>query len=150
KLPMVSIGIPLPGLPYVAVDNESGLRSVITHLIADHGKRKIAFIRGPRGNEEAGQRYAVYREVLTAHGLSLDDRYVVDGAFHTPSGRQAAEELLARGLEMDAVVSANDEMAIGAIETFELHGLRVPRRLAVVGFDDTDMAKFTSPALTTV
>ena len=149
-LPMVSIGIPVAGLPHVLVDNESGLREVIHHLITVHGKKKIAFIRGPLGNEEAGQRFRVYREVLAAHDLPIDERCIVEGGFHTPSGRLAAEELLRRGAEFDAVVSANDEMAIGAIETFEARGFRVPRRIAVVGFDDTDMAKFTSPALTTV
>jgi phosphoserine phosphatase RsbU/P len=150
KLPVVSIGIPVAGLPHVVVDNETGFRQVIAHLITEHGKKKIAFIRGPRGNQEANQRFDVFRETLAAHHLAMDDRRVVEGAFHTPSGRAAAEELIRRGIEIDAVVSANDEMAIGAIEMFESRGLRVPRRIAVVGFDDTDMAKFTSPALTTV
>jgi sigma-B regulation protein RsbU (phosphoserine phosphatase) len=150
KLPVVSIGIPVAGLPHVVVDNETGLRQVIDHLITAHDKKKIAFIRGPGGNVEADQRLRVYREVLAAHQLPFDERRIVEGAFHTPSGRLAAQELLDRGIEIDAVVSANDEMAIGAIETFESRGFRVPRRIAVVGFDDTDMAKFTSPALTTV
>ena len=149
-LPVVSVGIPIAGLPQVLVDNESGLREVIAHLITVHGKKKIAFIRGPQGNVEAGHRFRVYREVLAAHDLPVDEQCIVQGEFHTPSGRLAAEELLRRGVEFDAVVSANDEMAIGAIETFEALGVRIPRRVAVVGFDDTDMAKFTSPALTTV
>jgi DNA-binding LacI/PurR family transcriptional regulator/signal transduction histidine kinase len=150
SLPIVSIGIPVAGIPHVRVDNETGLRQVIGHLVTKHGKRRIAFIRGPRGNQEAEQRFAVYREVLAEHQIAFADRYVVEGAFNTPSGRMAAEVLLERGVEFDAVVAANDEMALGAIETLEQRGYRVPRRVAVVGFDDTDMAKFASPALTTV
>jgi DNA-binding LacI/PurR family transcriptional regulator/signal transduction histidine kinase len=149
-MPLVSIGIPVAGRPHVVVDNESGLRRVISHLVTEHGKKKIAFIRGPRGNVEADERLRVFRETIGQHGLIVDESLVVDGWFNTPSGRAAAEELLGRGVEFDSVVSANDEMAIGAIEALEARGFRVPRRIAVVGFDDTDMAKFTSPALTTV
>ena len=153
-VPLVSIGIALEGYPSVQVDNAFGARAAVTHLIRDHGKRRIAYIRGPRGSTEADVRVEAYRAALEPEGLEADPRWIVDGDFTRTSGNRAIGVLLdERGIKpesLDAIAAANDYMALGAIEELGKRGLRVPENLAVVGFDDVDSARLARPALTTV
>ncbi|HEX7454019.1 MAG TPA: substrate-binding domain-containing protein, partial [Polyangiaceae bacterium] len=151
KLPRVSVAAPLPGMASVVVDNRTGLESAITHLIRSHSCREIAFVRGPEQNLDAELRYEVYRTVLAAHGIELDSRLVASGDFLTESGRRAVTELYdQRGARPEAIVTANDQMALGVLEALAERKIRVPDDVAVVGFDDIEEARFTSPPLTTV
>jgi sigma-B regulation protein RsbU (phosphoserine phosphatase) len=153
-VPLVSIGIPIEGYPSVQVDNAFGARAAVTHLIRDHGKRRIAYIRGPRGSTEADVRVEAYRSALELEQIELDPRWIVDGDFTRPSGHRAVGILFdERGIKpdsLDAIAAANDYMALAAIEELGKRGLRVPENLAVVGFDDVDSARLARPALTTV
>ncbi len=150
-LPMVSIALPLEGVPGLRVDSLTGMRRVVDHLLEAHGKRRVAFIRGPVGQQEADERYQAYCNSLKSHRIPLDLRLVAKGDYTYASGVQAAEALLkAVGLDFDAVVSANDSMALGVIEVFKAHGIRVPDDVAVTGFDDTDDGRYNQPPLTTV
>ncbi len=150
-LPSVSIAVELPGMASIVVDNRTGIESAITHLIRSHACRQIAFVRGPDANPEAELRYEVYRSVLNAHGLRFDEQLVVDGNFLTDSGKSAIFELFQRrGMRPDAIVAANDQMALGALEALAALHVKVPEDIAVVGFDDIEEARFTSPPLTTV
>lgn len=150
-LPRVSIAVELPGMASIVVDNRTGIDSAITHLIKTHDCRRIAFVRGPEQNLEAELRYDVYRSALLAHGLAFDPKLVTSGDFLIESGRQAVEELYGtRGLLPDAIVTANDQMAVGVLEALTARKVSVPNDVAVVGFDDIEEARFTSPPLTTV
>lgn len=146
----VCIAYRLASTPNVIVDNEIGLRSVIEHLVVAHDYRRIAFIRGPAVNEEAEQRYAVYREVLEKHGILLDEKLVLQGDFNRLSGFACMRELLYRKVAFQAIVAANDLMALGALEVLKANGIRVPDEVALVGFDDVDEARLAIPQLTTV
>jgi PAS domain S-box-containing protein len=150
-LPIVNIAMALEGLPSVVVDNQKGMREAIAHLIEAHGCRRIAFIRGPEANPDAEQRYLAYAGTLAEHGLSLDPRLVVPGNFLAPTGAEAMRYLLdERQGQFEAVVTANDEMAMGALNTLHERGVRVPDDVRLVGFDDIEEAGFTDPPLTTV
>ena len=150
-LPMCSIAVALPGIPSVLVDNATGMRAALVHLIEAHGRRHVAFIRGPAANAEAERRYRVYRDVLTERGLPFDPALVVIGDFQRRAGVDAIRTLLdERGLEIDAVAAASDSMALGVIDALRARGRRVPEEIAVVGFDDVEEARFATPALTTV
>ena len=150
-LPRVSIGMVVPGIPSVLVDNTQGMREAIAHLIETHGYRRIAFIRGPEGNEEAEQRYQVYTEVLAEHKLPLDPDLVTPGDFAPPAGTAAVRLLLdERKVGLQAIVAANDMMALAAIDALQARGIRVPSDVAVVGFDDIEEAMTVTPSLTTV
>jgi DNA-binding LacI/PurR family transcriptional regulator/anti-anti-sigma regulatory factor/putative methionine-R-sulfoxide reductase with GAF domain len=150
--PMPMVGITLvPGLPSVVVDNEVGMRAVVTHLIEVHGYRRIAFICGPENNEEAALRYRAYADVLIEHDIPLDPALVAPGMFLYESGGEAIHLLLdERGVAFEAVVAANDWMALGALAALEDRGIRVPDDVAVTGFDDTKEATASLPPLTTV
>ncbi len=149
-LPMSSIGVALPGIPSVLVDNRPGMEAVVEHLILRHGRRRLAFLGGTPANPEAEERLGVYREMLDRHGLPFDPALVEPGYFVSRSGAAAMETILRRGVPFDAVVAANDSMAFGAMTTLRQHGRRIPDDVPVTGFDDLALARLSNPALTTV
>jgi DNA-binding LacI/PurR family transcriptional regulator/signal transduction histidine kinase/ActR/RegA family two-component response regulator len=150
SVPVCSVGAEVPGIPSIVVDNRPGMAALIEHLIGVHGKRRIAFIGGAPRNADAEARFAVYREVLARNDIAFDPRLVTSGFFHAPSGAKAALELLDRCVPFDALVVANDGMALSAVEAIKSRGMRVPRDLVVTGFDDLVLARIASPPLTTV
>ena len=154
-LPMVSIARALPDIPSILVDNTEGMHSVITHLIETHGYRRIAFIRGPEIHQEAEQRYHAYTEGLTKYGITFDPDLVAGGDFTEPAGAQAIRLLLDQrkllpGKDFEAIISANDTMALGVLEVLQARGIRVPADVALVGFDDKEDSQYTIPSMTTV
>jgi DNA-binding LacI/PurR family transcriptional regulator len=153
-VPLCSLGIAVPDRPSVIVDNGNGVHSAVLHLIKTHGAERIAFIRGPSGGAEAEERLAAYRAALAEGGLKEDPRYELDGDFTRPSGVAAVQMLLDErrvpAAALDAVVAANDYMALGAMEELGRRGIHVPNEVAVVGFDDIASASLAHPALTTV
>ncbi|MEO8180539.1 MAG: substrate-binding domain-containing protein [Deltaproteobacteria bacterium] len=152
-LPLCSVGLPLPDAPSVTVDNEAGMAMVVRHLIEHHSARQIAFISGPTASAESELRVAAYRRVLQQHGLAIQEQQLVPGDFMMESGALAVHTLAKRfgpRLEqLDAIVAANDNMAIGAMDELGGLGIAVPDRIAVVGFDDIEEARLTEPSLTT-
>jgi DNA-binding LacI/PurR family transcriptional regulator/signal transduction histidine kinase/ActR/RegA family two-component response regulator len=144
-----SIGIELPGIPSLVLDNRLGMEAVVEHLVRDHGRRKIAFLAGTPENPEAKVRFDAYQAVLARHGIAADPALIARGYFRTNSAKVAMEEILARGVELDGVVAANDEMATGAIDVLRKHGRRVPQDIPVTGFDDLMLARLGNPPLTT-
>ena len=145
-----SIGIELPGVPSLVLDNRPGMEAVVEHLIRDHGRRKIAFLEGTPENPEAKVRLEAYQTVLSRHGIAFDPALIARGHFRTNSAKVAMEEILARDVTIDGVVAANDEMATGAVDVLRKHGLRVPQDIPVTGFDDLMLARLGNPPLTTV
>lgn len=149
-LPLISTAYRLPDYSSVIIDNEAGMRAVLEHVVAHHGRRRVAFIRGPEGNQEAERRFTVYRQVLDDYRIDFDAKLVFDGSFARDSGIEAAQRLLASGVAFDALAAANDLMALGAMETLRGSGIRIPEQTIVVGFDDIEDSRFAMPQLTTV
>jgi DNA-binding LacI/PurR family transcriptional regulator/serine phosphatase RsbU (regulator of sigma subunit) len=136
-------------LPSVRVDNSSGVKDMTTHLIEAHGKRRIGFIAG-HGFESA-ERQSGYEEALRNAGIPFDPHLVYPGDFLGASGAAAvARWFRPNNFMCDALVAANDWMAIGAMEALHARQVRVPEDVALVGFDDVEQASFTSPPLTTI
>jgi DNA-binding LacI/PurR family transcriptional regulator len=134
---------------FVDVDNTGGGRQAVTHLVAT-GRRRIASIAGPQDMGVGLARLAGYREACTAAGLAVDEQLIAYGDFSEPSGAAAMRQLLARRPDLDAVFVASDLMAAGALRTLREAGRRVPDDVAVVGFEDSAIARQTEPPLTTV
>ncbi|HEY7374177.1 MAG TPA: SpoIIE family protein phosphatase [Polyangia bacterium] len=148
-LPTCMIGSHEPGVPSVVIDNSSGVRALTRHLIEKHDCRRIAFVTGH--GREAEQRLAGYRAAHGDRELRPDDRLMIRGDFRFSAGQEAVAQLFdPGGPGCDAIVAANDWMALGALEALRSRGLRVPEDVAVVGFDDVEEARFTTPPLTTV
>jgi DNA-binding LacI/PurR family transcriptional regulator len=150
-LPVCSIGGALAGAVEVAVDNRAGVRQALTHLAQTCGRRRIAFVKGPQGNDEAQERFQVYREAVEDLRLANEADLVVEGDFLEPSGARAVKILLDdRRLGFDALMCASDLMAIGAMRELAERKVAVPQKVAVVGFDDIQAARFAAPSLATV
>ena len=113
------------------MNNEQGTRAVVEHLIVRHGARRIAYIAGPEPNSEAQARYRGYLAALGRHGLEPNDALVTRGDFSIPTGVTAMRELLGRGVGFDAIVAANDYMAIAALDVLREHGYARPAGRAV-------------------
>jgi DNA-binding LacI/PurR family transcriptional regulator/signal transduction histidine kinase/ActR/RegA family two-component response regulator len=145
-----SIGLVVPGMPSVVVDNRPGMAALVEHVIEAHGRKRLAFITGPPKNPDSETRFAVFREVLAAHDIEFDPRLVATGYFHSASGARAAIELCETGLPFDGLIVANDAMALSAVEALRTRGMRVPRDVVVTGFDDLVSSRLASPPLTTV
>ncbi len=150
KLPMVCLGPEIKSVPTIVVDNDKGMRDLVAHLVETHSCSKIAFLRGPQGNQEAELRYHSFNKALLDHGIQPDEKLVVKGDFSRDAGAKAVQYLYNSSLHFDALVCANDDMALGALKMFhELH-IKVPEEVLVAGFDDIEECAFSSPPLTTV
>ncbi|MER7515532.1 LacI family DNA-binding transcriptional regulator [Streptomyces sp. NPDC126499] len=134
---------------YVDTDNVGGARAAVRHL-AGGGRKAIAAITGPPDMYVAQCRLRGYREALADAGLPEVPSLVVEGDFTEASGRRAMAELIERHPAVDAVFAASDSMAAGALTALLAAGRRVPEDVAVVGFDDFELAERTEPPLTTV
>jgi DNA-binding LacI/PurR family transcriptional regulator len=153
-MPLCCMGVPIPGIVSVRVDNATGISDAVGHLVKVHAKQNIGFIRGPAQSDEAEVRYAAYREALFAHGINPDPRWVADGDYNRPSGSQAVRSILDQKRvsvhALDALVCANDYMALGALDELGRRGINVPEQIALIGFDDVASAAASRPALTTI
>ena len=134
--PHVSIDVPQEGAVCILFDDAISVSELTEHLINEHGARRIAFISGPLNSNVCIARLEACREAMRKHGLELDDKLVFDGEWTRVGGRRAAEMIMESGGQLpDAVICANDDMALSVIECFNEHGVRVPRDVAVTGFD---------------
>ena len=151
-LPVVGIGTKFPGIPTVSAENRRGMRNLLSHLLKDHGYRRIAFISGPGVGQEAEERLAGYRDALAEYGIQEDPELIIPGDFSFHSGVSAVHALLNRGKlsDVEALVGINDASIYGALYELERRGFSVPRDLKVAGFDDAEEIEYQSVPLTTV
>lgn len=148
-LPVCSIGLRIPGIPSVLPDNRL-ISLAVEHLAEVHGCRRFAYIGGPSVNEEAVIRRTAVRACLEKLGLPLAPELDESGVFTLASGCEAASRMLASKVPFDALVVANDTMALGAISILKKHGIKVPEDVKVTGFDDIPAGRFNAPRLTTM
>jgi LacI family transcriptional regulator len=150
-LPVVVTGraIKAPNLVALDFDNFEGARLATHHLLA-LGHRRIAFITGDAGHPDAVERLRGYRAAMEAADLSFEPELVVPGLFSEESGLSAVGRLIDSRQPFSAIFAANDQMAYGACLGLHRRGLRVPRDVSVVGFDDLLTSRYFVPPLTTV
>ncbi|MFI0979561.1 LacI family DNA-binding transcriptional regulator [Streptomyces sp. NPDC021093] len=136
-------------LPWVDADNVSGARQAVAHLAA-RGRRRIATVTGRLDIYGAQCRLTGYRDGLAEAGLPVDEALIVPADFTEEGGRAAMETLLAQDPAPDAVFVASDVMAAGARQVLRARSVRVPEDIAMVGFDDSSIARHMDPPLTSV
>lgn len=148
RVPMVTAGDALAGdVPAVYVDQAGGARLATNHLL-EHGAERIWHVAGPRSWLHAQARARGWRSALKAAGLQPPG--VLYGDWTPASGYRAGLLLVEKIQEVDAVFVANDQMALGVLRAFHEHGIRVPRDVLLVGFDDIPEAAYFAPPLTTI
>ena len=130
-------------------DNIGGMTALARHLTGEHGYRRLCFVAGPKDAPDAAERYSAFEQAVAATpGSGIDQ--VVHGDFSEDSGIAAARILLGRSSLPQAVVCANDQMAIGAVRELQRAGVSIPADVAVTGFDDVYPSRVVEPPLTTV
>jgi diguanylate cyclase (GGDEF)-like protein len=150
-LPMVSMGQSILGEDAVSIDGGDGMRRIMRHLIEDHGFRDFAYVSGPLANEDAAARYEAFCAALASAGIPLREDSVYEGNFLPPSGESAVAEFFdRRGIKPQAIVCANDLMAVGAWNAVRQRGLTVPFDVAITGYDDALLYNALPTQFTTV
>ncbi len=133
----------------IVVDNRAGAYEAAAHLIA-HGHQRIAIISGPANSPDNMERMQGYQTALQDAKLAQLKELTISGRFQYEGGRIAAIQLLEAASPPTAILAANDEMAVGAIDAAQQKGRLIPQDLAVIGFDDIQVAALVHPTLTTV
>jgi DNA-binding LacI/PurR family transcriptional regulator/DNA-binding CsgD family transcriptional regulator len=150
-LPVITIGMSVPGIPGIITDNRSGISAIVKHFIEIHRAKRIAFLGGPATSPDAKERLESFLDAVRENGLAVRDDLVFLGDFSFRGSQDLAASInTENGLPFDAIVSANDDMALGFMSTLKKRGFRAPSDYAVSGFDDVPDAEHFNPALTTV
>ena len=148
-VPMLSLEVDVPNMSCIKTENYKGMKDLALHLVEKHDVKKILYFNGVKGNAENAIRRQAVIDVLNEHGLELFDEIDCDFSFYSAYVRMNA--YLNAGKELpDAVVCANDEMALGVNSSVFEHGFRVPEDVIVTGFDMIKNGQHTIPILATV
>ncbi|WP_460531771.1 substrate-binding domain-containing protein [Flindersiella endophytica] len=156
ELPVISLNRQLEDHQTLTLDSYRGMCEAISHLIEQHGRRRLAFIKGPTANPVTSERYRAYVDTLARHGIPFDPRLVSAPAdFRRDAGIAATQVILdARGLragrDFDGLVACSDFFAVDALRLLRDRGIAVPEQVAVVSFNDSPEAWQVDPPLTSV
>ena len=149
--PVISIANDLEKFYYVGIDNYAAMRSVIEHLHRSLGAGDFWFAMGPADNFEVQQRTRALMDYCRERDLPWSDRRVYYESFTVQCGEHAFEALLSRnGRLPQAIICANDRIALGVCHAAEAHGFAIPRDFMVTGFDNDDISPYLTPSLTSL
>lgn len=148
-IPIITLDSKIAGYPCLQTDSTSGLRDAIEHLITVHNRKHICFVSGRRTNDDAIERLNVYRTVMRSHNIPVTEDMIVYGDYSEYSNA-VVSELLDKNPDADAIVFANDQMAIGGYQELKRRNIKIGQDISVVGFDNSPASVTMSPPLTTV
>jgi diguanylate cyclase (GGDEF)-like protein len=149
-IPVIAMEKHLPGRINISMRYKDGFKSIVRHVIEVHGCRKINMLAGPKGDHFSEGRIEAYKEVLAENSIPFEERRLLHGDFWDRPAREATREFIRLGDEIDAIVCANDAMAIACADELITHGYRVPEDIIVTGFDGIKSGFFNVPAISTV
>ena len=147
--PVVSVRMTIPGVNTVLVDNTTCMEAVIRHVIEDHFARNICFMTGPKDHFDAIQRLESFKSIMASYDLPVTDDQIYYGDFWKYQGPAACDHFLAGTEKPDAVICANDYMAVSVASELIARGYRVPDDVIVTGYDGLDYGLTFSPSITT-
>lgn len=133
----------------VSVDNDDAVRQAVEHL-AGLGHRRIGIMNGSLMSVDGVERFEAFKKAIAGAGLAYDERWAGNANFADAEAAAEMKRILALKERPTAMFCANDLMAMGAIRAAEAAGLRVPRDLSFVGFDDLQAGEWFTPAITTM
>lgn len=151
SLPVVAAGREIPGAGCIFIDSEngSGVTTAYNYL-SSLGHKDIAFVGGQPGVTITETRLESYKKAAAASGREVREDLISLSDYYLPDGYQAAEALISRNVPFTAVITMNDNVALGAIRAFADHGLAVPRDVALISCDRFYFADYTIPRLTSI
>lgn len=152
-IPAVAIGCELEGCTLVHFDNRKAQQEMAEHIILEHGARRLVYLTGNMSNEcpEGLERLEGFQDACRGNRIPEENIKIIRCTWRTSDGVNVARRWIRDKLPLpDAFICANDEMALGLMETLQESGLRVPRDVLVCGFDNLTSAELSSPRLSTV
>ncbi len=150
-IPAVCIDNDVSDFYTIGIENETAMRHMVEHFVHHHGFRRINYVSGPVDNIDSRQRLQAYRSVLEENGIPVEEERIYHGNFVAKDGTEAIRTFLHSSLEFpEAIICANDAMAIAAMNALAQHGVRVPEDVAVSGFDYIYNGRNYAPSLTSV
>jgi LacI family transcriptional regulator len=149
RIPVVLLARPIvAGCDAVSAESFRSAKALTEHLLA-HGRRRLSFVGDPDGSPDVQERYLGFTKALSASDTSAVGPIIKVG-FRERSGAEVAAQVLACPMLPDALVCANDEVALSTMKALQYSGIRIPEDIAIVGWDDVMTARYVSPGLTTV
>jgi DNA-binding LacI/PurR family transcriptional regulator len=136
-------------IPSIIIDNFSAMMEAVDYL-CQLGHQRIGFMTGLEDSDIGKNRFGGYKTSLHKHGITLDSDLIYHGDYSFESGKNGASYLLGLESRPTAIVSANDSMALGVMSVLKSNDLNIPGDYSLIGFDDIDVAKQITPALTTI
>lgn len=150
NIPVFSVDGRVEGCYNMVMDYHNGFEQMVRHVVEDHGCRKVNMIAGFKGQPLSEERIEVYKKVLKENGIPFEEERLKYGDFWDRPTRKVMEEFLEEGKELpEAIVCANDAMAVTACSVLNAKGLQVPEDIIVTGFDGTKDGKYHFPVLST-
>ncbi|SEF56704.1 diguanylate cyclase (GGDEF) domain-containing protein [Eubacterium ruminantium] len=148
-IPILTLETEVPGYPCLYTESDTGLREAVEHIIKSHHKKKIGFVSGRLENDDARQRFEIYKNVLAENSIKYDEKLIAYGNFSEYS-EEIVTKLLEDNPDIEAIVFANDQMAIGGYKAINKKGLVIGKDILVTGFDNSINSLTLFPPLTTV
>ena len=150
KCPVVSVRRKIDEYYNVIIDDNKVLEEIIKHFIVEHGFTRLNFLAGPKGFPDSDKRLACYKRILEEYNIPIEEERIYYGDFWRHKGKTAVEYWMSGPLSMpQAIICANDHMALTVARELENRGISVPDVIAVSGCDDIADASEYIPALTT-
>jgi len=147
---LINRGVDNADISAVVNDDRAGIAAAVAHL-AQFGHRRIAHVAGPLATYTGIMRHRAFVEAMRANGLPVDENLIVFASGYTvPAGREALAALRGRGTPFSALIAANDQLALGALDGLSEAALRVPHDVSLVGFNDMPLVDRIDPPLTTL
>ncbi len=149
--PIVTIGCRYKTAPAVWADNYAGMRQLMEYLVKERGLRTLHFVKGIEGNVDAEARYKAYLDVLKENRIPVEPERITQGDFYVIGGQKAAKEVLNSSLPFpEAIVCANDTMAITVYDILSKEGYRVPEDVVITGYDYSQECRLHYPQIISV
>lgn len=152
-IPAVSIGCPLPGCVLVAHDNRTSQRDIVNHVIREHHASRLVYLTGNihNGCPEGPERLDGFLDACRENSIPSENYQILDKTWRTTDGSDVAHQWVQEEIPLpDAFICANDEMALGMMETLKENGIQIPGDVIVTGYDNLDSAQLSCPRLSSV
>lgn len=147
-IPVIILGERRNGCVNIKFNQEEGFAALVRHMVKDHHLTRFHFMAGIKNNAFSDNRLAVFKKILEENQLPFEDTMVSYGDFWSGPAEDATERLIASGELPQAIICANDKMAIAVCGVLNRHGIRIPEQVAVTGFDGIYEINFSSPRIT--
>ena len=148
-IPVILLAGAEEGYQSITIDNKPGIRQAVGHLVTEHNCTKVAYVSGPKTNQDAIERLEAYKEAVKEYGIEDSERLIAYGDF-TEYYPEITEKLITENPDIEAIVYANDQMAVSGYRAMKSLGLEPGKDILITGFDDSPFAMMMEPYMTSV